>query len=153
MKPIRSLIAQHPFLAELNPAYLDILSDYAMERTFQDGERIFKEGDIANSFYLINSGHVRVTSSQSNGTPVEIQLIGTGDVLGWSWLFEPRLWQFDAASVGETKTYFFYATPLLAQLEENTAMGYEMMTRMAAVTIRRLQETREKLVRLTAPDA
>ncbi len=150
MKPICSLIAQHPFLAELDPAHLAVLSDYAMERTFADGELIFQQGDTANRFYLINSGSVRITSRDTTGTPVEIESVGQGDVLGWSWLFEPRQWQFDAHAVGETKTYFFYGTPLLVQLEENPAMGYELMKRMAAVTIRRLQNTREKLLSRSA---
>ena len=146
MKPICSLIAQHPFLAELDPAHLAILSDYAMERTFEDGECIFSQGDTANRFYLINSGRVCITSRDTNETTVEIESLGEGDVLGWSWLFEPRQWQFDAHAVGVTKTIFFYGTPLLVQLEENPAMGYELMKRMANVTIRRLQSTREKLL-------
>ncbi|MEO7933587.1 MAG: cyclic nucleotide-binding domain-containing protein [Chthoniobacterales bacterium] len=146
MKPIRSSIAQHPFLAELAPEHLDLLSDFAMQRTFADGELILKQGDLANRFYLINTGHVLISSRGSSGNPAEIETLGAGDVLGWSWLFEPRLWQFDARAVGETETIFFYATLLLAQLEENTALGCELLRRMAAVTIRRLQKTRERLV-------
>ncbi|HEX8372684.1 MAG TPA: cyclic nucleotide-binding domain-containing protein [Chthoniobacterales bacterium] len=146
MKPIRSLIADHPFLRDLNPSHLDLLSKYAMERTFEEGDLIFKQGDMANRFYLIQSGHVRLSSNTEAGVTSEIETIGTGDVLGWSWLFEPRLWHFDAHALEKTETVFLYATPLLAEFEADPAFGYEMMSRMAAVAIRRLQMTREKLL-------
>ena len=45
------------------------------------------------------------------------------------------------------------ATPLLVQLEIHLALGNDSIARMAAVTIQRLPETREKLVRLTAAHA
>lgn len=146
MNPVRSLIAKHPFLADLDSDSLDALSKFAMERIFENGTLIFEQGDTASRFYLINSGNVLVSSEARSGEKVEIEMLGAGDVLGWSWLFEPFQWQFDAQAVGETETIFFYATPLLAYLEENPALGYELMRRVAAITIRRLQKTREKLV-------
>ncbi len=146
MKTIRETVAAHPFLAGLEPGQIDSLAQFAMLRDFEDREVIFEQGDLANRFYLINAGHVLVSSESSTGETVEIEMLGDGDVLGWSWMFEPCKWQFDAAAVGDTETIFFYATPLLAQLDADPALGYELMRRMARITVRRLQKTRERLV-------
>jgi CRP-like cAMP-binding protein len=146
MKPIRGLIAQHPFLTGMAEEHLNILSHYAQELVFEDHDYIFHQGDTANRFYLINSGRVQVSSGSLPDGLIEIETLGTGDVLGWSWLIEPHTWQFNAQAAGPVRAIFFYGTPLLAQCEEHPALGFELMRRMAAITVRRLQKIREKLL-------
>ena len=54
---------------------------------------IFKEGDVANRFYLIRSGKVVLESADKDEAPMLVQTIGADEVLGWSWLFPPYRWQ------------------------------------------------------------
>jgi hypothetical protein len=67
-------------------------------------------------------------------------------VLGWSWLFPPYLWHFDARAVTPPKAIFFYGTRLRELCEENHDLGYELMKRVSEIVIRRLQATRRELV-------
>src|SRR5687767_3452119 len=100
-----------------------------MQKEFEKGELIFREGDPANRFYLILEGKVTLESRRANQEPVLIQEIGAGDVLGWSWLFAPHIWQFDAraSATQPTKAIFFYGTRLREQCEVDPALGYELM--------------------------
>jgi CRP-like cAMP-binding protein len=77
-----------------------------------------------------------------------IQTIGPGDVLGWSWLFPPYYWNFDARALEPTTAIFFYGTRLRDECEQDKALGYELMKRMTAVAIQRLQATRRQLLAL-----
>ena len=142
-------ISEHPFLKDLSAAHLKVLAESAMLKEFKEGELIFREGDIANRFYLIRTGKVALEFSEKDGEAVLIQNVGAGDVLGWSWLFPPFYWHFDARAVEPTNAIFFYGTRLREQCEEDKELGYELMKRMAKVMIDRLQATRKEL--LAAP--
>jgi CRP/FNR family cyclic AMP-dependent transcriptional regulator len=67
-------------------------------------------------------------------------------VLGWSWLFPPYCWQFDARTLEPTEAIFFYGTPLREQCEQDHNFGFEMMKRMTQVIIQRLQGARRLLL-------
>ena len=73
------------------------------------------------------------------------ETIGDDDVLGWSWLFPPYYWHFDARATKPTRAIFFYGTWLRESCERDHDFGYEMLKRMSAVIINRLQATRKKL--------
>jgi len=140
------LVASHPFLKDLDPHQQRLLADCAMEKSFEADELIFREGDPANRFYLILEGKVTLESYVQDRGRVEIQTIGSGDVLGWSWLLPPYYWQFDARAVERTKAIFFYATPLRDEAEADHELGYELYKRISAVMLKRLQATRRHLL-------
>ena len=139
-------IAEHPFLKGFTSRNLQILADSAMHVEFETGQIIFQEGDLANRFYLIESGKVALETPKKDEEPKLIQTIGAGDVLGWSWLFPPYYWHFDARAVEPTKAIFFYGTRLREQCEQDHDLGYELMKRMSEVVIKRLQATRKMLL-------
>jgi CRP/FNR family transcriptional regulator, cyclic AMP receptor protein len=114
------------------------------------GEVIFREGDNANRFYLIHDGEVVLESTEhpERGATF-IETIGGGDVLGWSWMFPPYYWHFDARATKPTRATFFYGTRLREAGETDPQLGYALATRMAEVVIRRLQSTRLKLLQAT----
>src|SRR6266487_6262817 len=138
-------ITGQPFLKGLTEQHLTILANYAMETKFAAGQLIFREGDVANRFYLILEGKVTLEAEARDAAPVPIMTIGAGDVLGWSWLFPPYCWHFDARAVEPTKAIFFYGTWLREQCEMDHSLGYELVKRMAEVVIQRLQATRRQL--------
>ena len=150
-RPIETLIKAHPFLEGLSPHQYRILGDCAMQAHFDAGEVIFSEGDPANRFYLIQEGKVVLESPAANRSVVSFQLLGRGDALGWSWLFPPYFWHFGAQTVKRTDTIFIYATPLRNECESDHELGYELMKRMAAVMLTRLQAARRQWLGLSCP--
>ena len=145
-KAVESVIAGHPFLRGLKPEHLRLLTDSAMRMRYEAGELIFSEGDPANRFYLIEQGRVSLESPRRDKAPVAVQVIGPGDVLGWSWLFPPYYWHFDARALEPTTAIFFYGTRLREQCEQDHDFGFEMMKRMTQVVIHRLQAARKQLL-------
>ena len=145
---LAGLVAEHPFLRGMTPEHLAILTECAMFADFKKGEVIFREGDPANRFYLIRSGRVELEAEVLERDRMLIQTIGPGDVLGWSWLFPPYYWRFDARAAAPVKALFFYGTWLREYSEQDHNLGYELMKRMAEVVIKRLQSARKYLVEL-----
>jgi len=145
MKTLYDIIAEQPFFRSLNPEHMRQLADNAMQTWFEADELIFREGDVANRFYLIVEGKVTLESSAPNGQPVLLQTLGPGDLLGWSWLFSPYVWRVHARAVEPTEAIFFYGTRLLSACEADHDLGYEMFKRISEVMMHRLQSTRGKL--------
>ena len=139
-------VTLHPFLAGMNRAQLALLTDCAMVVHFNPGEVIFREGELANRFYLIESGHVILESSGRSGDPVIIDKVSAGDLLGWSWMFPPYVWHFTARAAERTEAIFFYGTILREYCERDHSLGYELFKRMSAVMIKRLQAARQKML-------
>ncbi len=141
-------VAEHPFLEGMKSEHLAILTECAMPAEFKQDELIFREGDPANRFYLIRSGRVKLEAEVKERDPMLIQTIGPGDVLGWSWLFPPYYWRFDARAATPVKAIFFYGTWLREYGEQDHHLGYQLMKRTAEVVIKRLQAARKYLVEL-----
>ena len=138
-------VAAHPFLIGISAHHLRLLADCAMRSHFEAGQVIFRENEIANRFYLIERGKVALESS-TLGDAVQIDEIGDGDLLGWSWLFPPYAWHFTARALERTTAIFFYGTALRDYCEKDHSLGFEFFKRMSVVMLRRLQGARQKLL-------
>jgi len=139
-------IGAHRFMQEVPKQYIPVLAAHAMDVSFGPDELIFRTGDPANRFYLIESGEVSL-ESDAEGERVEIQSLGADEVLGWSWLFPPYQWQFDARAIVPTKAIFLYGSRLREVCEEQPELGYALMKATAGVLVERLQSTRRELLR------
>jgi CRP/FNR family transcriptional regulator, cyclic AMP receptor protein len=145
-----TVLAAQPFLKGLPKRHLELLAEAALPVEFEAGKQIFKEGSLANRFYLLASGEVALESPSDERDderkPTLIETLGPGDVLGWSWLFPPYYWHFDARAVTPVKAMFFYGARLREQCAHDHEFGYELMKRTAEVVVGRLQATRERLL-------
>ena len=142
---LEARVAAHPFLIGMNAREINLLIDCALHMRFEAGRTIFRTGETANRFYLIESGSVALEAVSLGESPVLIDTVKAGELLGWSWLFPPYRWHFDARAIEPTTAIFFYGTVLREYCERDPALGYELFKRMSEVMIRRLQAARASL--------
>lgn len=150
IEPMTARVARHPFLAGMNRTQLAFLTDCALTSCFKAGEIIFREGQPADRFYLIEKGKVVLESGTDYGEPVVIETIGAGDLLGWSWTMPPYVWHFTARAVAPTQAIHFASTILRQYCERDHSLGFELHKRMSAVMMRRLQAARKKMLAIHA---
>jgi CRP/FNR family transcriptional regulator, cyclic AMP receptor protein len=145
-------VAAHPFLLGLNEHHVRLLADCAVRVSFDPDQVVFREGETANRFYLIERGEIVLESTNAGGKTITIDTIGDGDLLGWSWLFSPYLWRFTARATKKTIALFFYGTVLREYCEKDHTLGYELLKRMSEVMTRRLQRARGRLIETHVPE-
>ncbi len=75
-----------------------------------------------------------------------ISTLGEGAVVGWSWLFPPHRWSFDARALEQVRAVAFDGGCLRGKCDADHELGYELMRRFAAVMLERLQATRLQLL-------
>src|SRR5438105_4218144 len=126
---IEAQVAAHPFLLGMKPHQIALLADCALATRFEPGQLIFRAGETANRFYLIETGKVAIEASLADRPPVTIDIVESGDLLGWSWIFPPFIWHFDARALAPTSAIFFYGTVLAEYCEKDPALGFELFKR------------------------
>lgn len=149
-EPLATRVALHPFLAGMNRAQLALLTDCAMAAHFETGQTILREGEFANRCYLIETGKAVVESGGNFTEPLVIEAVGAGDLLGWSWMFPPYVWQFTARAVEPTSAIFFYGAMLREYCEKDHSFGFELLKRISAVMVRRLQAAHKQMISVYA---
>ncbi len=147
---IRQQLVGHPFVRGLDPE--DVEAFVKLGRLVEFGARdlIFRAGQPADTFYLIRSGVVALQVDAGGTVPRTVQTITEGSALGWSWLFEPYEWQFDAQAQTPVRGIAFDAEALRQRFLTNPACGYRVMARVAEVMAKRLHATRRQLLNLLA---
>jgi CRP/FNR family cyclic AMP-dependent transcriptional regulator len=146
MQAIDQIVSESPAFAGLTQAQLELIAGCARNAGFDRGERLFRNGDPADTFYLVRKGRVSLSTHVPARGAVVIETLDPGEIVGWSWLFPPYVWHFDAAAVDDLRVVAFDGACLRGKCEADHDLGYELMGRFASVMIDRLQHTRLRLL-------
>ena len=145
-KPLKDLLAEHPFFRDLDEKYLELIVGCGRNVKYNAGEYVFREGDVSDTFYLIRHGRVALEVHVPGRGPVVIETLGEGDVLSWSWLVPPYRKQFDARALTLVRALAFDGECILKKCEEDPRLGYELLKRFLRLVGRRLQATRVQIL-------
>ena len=146
MNYLEPVIERHPFFHNMKREHIAVVATNAFEMEFKSGEFLIHEEEPANRFFLIERGKIAIEAHQHGPISVELEELGAGDVLGWSWLFPPFTWHLRARAIEPTKVIVLNAAHLLRVAENDHSFGYEIMKRVAQIIIHRLQAARRQLV-------
>jgi len=143
---IEKLIGGHELFADLDTKYIQTLAEFAVERDIPAGESLFTQGQRATAFYLMLSGNIIVETPAIMGPALELQSLGEGRILGWSWLIPPYRWHFQARAEEDSKVVEFDGKELLKICERDPAFGYQLLKRFASLMGERLESARRRMM-------
>jgi CRP-like cAMP-binding protein len=138
-------IRSHPFLKDLDEESVNALCACAESQSYAAGEYLWRQGEHAEALYLIDSGEVSLEIQVPNFGPLAIDLVGGGEVAGWSWQLPPYRLKFDARATGPVHVYALNAEALRTKSEADPRFGYELLRRVVPIISRRLDAARIKL--------
>jgi CRP-like cAMP-binding protein len=96
---LRPSLENHPFACNLDREQIASLEACAEECSIARGQYIWHQGEPDEDIYLIFSGQVALEISVPQQGSLQIEMVGEGDVLGWSCLLPPRPSYFDARAI------------------------------------------------------
>ena len=137
---------EHPLIRKLSPKHVECIAAGAAEKNYSAGNYLFRVDEAADNLYLICSGKVALEMSVPGRNALGIQTIGAGGLVGWSWLFPPHKWHFDARVVEPVRAVCIDARYLREKCEENHELGYELLKEFSLVMFERLIATRFQLI-------
>jgi len=149
---LEKIVREQPFFQGIEDRYVQLITGCAKNVHFAEGEFLFRVGEAADNFYLIRKGEVAVQFAIPNKGPRTVRTVGDGEVVGWSWLFAPYRWHFDAKARQSTIALAFDGKCLRMKCEEDHDLGYAIYTRFTQLVIDSLQGTLLQLLDVYAPE-
>jgi len=146
METLERIISEQPFFTGLDPAFTSLMVSCASNVIFRRGEYVFREGDPANSFFLIRQGKVTVEIFAPQHEPIVVATLEEGEILGWSWLLPPYQWKHQARALDDVRAIALDGKCLREKCERNHDLGYEILKRFARIIEQRLEATRLQLI-------
>jgi len=146
METLERILKEHPFLADLSPEYVKLIVGCASNVVFNRDEFLFREGEDADTFYIIREGKVVIETYAPQKGAITIQSREAGEVTGWSWLVPPYKWYFDARAAEKTRAIALDGKCLRDKCEEDHDLGYELMKLFALIISDQLNATRLQLM-------
>jgi CRP/FNR family cyclic AMP-dependent transcriptional regulator len=129
MESLERLLREHPFLRTMPDRHLEFMTGCAANLRFTAGQLLFKEGDPADAAYLVRDGRVALEIHAPGAGSTQIATIERGQVFGWSWLFPPYRWNFDARAIETVRAITFNGECLRGKCEADHDLGYELLKR------------------------
>jgi CRP/FNR family cyclic AMP-dependent transcriptional regulator len=151
LEKIDDLLRRHPFFEGLRPEYLALIAGCAQNVHFAAGAYLLRESQPADRFFAIRHGRVAIETHVPSRGAVTLQTLGEGEILGWSWLFPPYLWQFDARAQDDVRATAFDGACLRTKCDADPSLGYDLMKRLARLVSSRLEATRRQLLDVYGP--
>ncbi len=146
LEPLEKLIAEHPFWKGSKPDLMRFLKPAAVLQRFGVGQTVFQQGQDADHFFLVLHGHVALERFVPGKGMVTIQTVGSGEALGWSWLFAPYIWHLTARSTDATEAIAFGARALRDKAAQDHEFGYDLAMRVGRIMWRRLGAMTDQLL-------
>jgi CRP/FNR family cyclic AMP-dependent transcriptional regulator len=148
VQTVEDLLAEVPVFAGLPAAHLELVAGCAGIVHARFGEELFREGEPADTFYVVRRGAIALEAHAPGGPPLVVETLHEGEVVGWSWLVPPYRWHFDGRAVEDLRAIGFDAACLRSKADADPALGYELLQRFAQITVARLQAARLRLLDL-----
>jgi|SRR5581483_11302974 len=146
MQTIDEILREVPFFWGLESDHLELIAGCGANVAFKADDLLFRDGDPAETFYIVRHGSVALETFVPARGPFTIETLEEGEIIGWSWLFPPYRWHFDARALSLVRATAFDGACLRRKCGSDPRLGYELMTRFAQVVIERLQWTRMRLL-------
>lgn len=127
------------------------LLEIGHEVSYPAGERLFKEGQRADHFWILNSGTVTLDVRVPGRRAATVETLRSGDLVGWSWLTPPYTWHMGAQTRSPVRALEFDARLVRALCEENAELGWALACRVVEIIGYRLHQTRARLLDLYGP--
>ncbi len=135
---------------DLTDAQLTVIEKAATEKSFQQGQQLFKEGETANHLWVVRQGRVdlrfdlpgRETSGEST-----LSSVHENRIMGWSSLIPPHQYKLSAYCASpEVRVLLIEREQLMAYLKENPGIGYRVLSAMLRIVGARFQKLQETAV-------
>jgi CRP/FNR family cyclic AMP-dependent transcriptional regulator len=146
MSEVLDLIVDHPFFAGMTRDQIQVVAETGELVSYHEGQTIFSEGTSAVGPLLILNGDVALELETPGHGPQVILTLHAGDLLGWSWLYPPYRWTYDAHVHSDSEAVRFDGPRLKDASEADPALGYELMKRFTELLVNRMQSIRIQLL-------
>ena len=147
MTDLGQRLRRHPFVATMSDDHIITLEGCGLSYlSFEVGDQLVQEGKVADACFLIDRGDVGLEMYVDRAETRTLQVVHSGDLVGWSWLLPPHLAAYDATAITPVTAMAVDAPLLRETMESDRAFGYAMLVRVCQVAVSRLEAARREIL-------
>jgi CRP-like cAMP-binding protein len=125
---LSATLARIPLFEELAPEERRLLASQFRPRSFRKGETIFLRGDPGESFYVVETGRVKISLASSDGKEMILALLGQGDFFGDLALLDGASRSADAVAVDPSRVQLLHRSDFRAFLEAHPSVPFVLLS-------------------------
>ena len=134
-----------PLFTNLNEDEMEMIAELCKEKTYKPGEVIFREGDIGDSLYIVDSGQVEILRAGPAGDQKPIASIHPGDFFGEMSLID-KDYRSATVAARDSSTVLNLSNDDLHAFAKVYKNGFTLIViNIARVLSKRLRETSNRL--------
>ena len=120
-------ISSIPLFKDLPEDQQRDLAGIVKDMSFSRGRDIFSEGDEGTGFYVVISGRVKIYKISPEGREQILHIFGPGELFGEVPVFAGKRFPASAATLEESRIFYFSRDSLIRLIEENPAIAMNML--------------------------
>lgn len=135
----------------VNSLELEKVANIAERKEYEAGSVIFDEGDPAEEFLILKEGKVALQMQLPRGEGqntqrITVDIVTSGEVVGWSTVVEPYKYAFRAVCLQNVKAVSIGGDKLRQLLWVDSRIGYAVLSELIKVVASRLHGTARVLI-------
>jgi len=138
-------ITQQDLFGVLTPDYVHAISDVAEKVTVEAGETVYRKGDPAEFFYIVQRGEITLRLPGKEEVSVQIAQLSRGAVFGSCFAFSRASYAVTAQATENTELLKIENKVLKQMMERDPRMGYILQSHLCEVYFGRYLDTMQKL--------
>lgn len=147
----REALKKIPIFEGLKPHQLTRVLAKLYHRNYNEGEIIFKEGDIGRALFVIESGRVALYKKDKKGRLHELAILGEGEFFGEMALLEEMPRSAAAVAKDNASIFFLYKSSLDDFVGEHPAIGASILNALAKLISQRLRSLSAQMTNGSSP--
>jgi CRP-like cAMP-binding protein len=145
---LEDLRATSDLLARLDDEHFELFESRSSELELEYDERLFRENEEADRFFIIANGIMALEMSRPAVPPATVQTLGAGALLGLSWRLDPHRWMWTARAMTPARLAVFDAAEMRDACAKDPELDRLMWEIIATHASERLHQARVQLLDL-----
>ena len=129
-------LKQKDIFRAMNKSFVKKIMNVSTTESYKQGVLLFQQGDLANQFYILLKGRIKLMLGETGQTVYIVS--HAGEAFGWSSLIDRETYTASAECMTAAKLLRFDQKKVLKILEEDPANGLVFFKRLAAILGNRL---------------
>lgn len=143
----RENLKQILILGYLTDEMLDKLIPIAELLLFDANEYIFRQGDKAERFYMLQKGKVLLEHDITDEITVSVSAVNPGYSFGWSAMLDEVFYTSDAICAEACEVFSFREKKIKALFEKDHSLGFIMSQRLLVIMKKRYDIRTEQFIK------
>ncbi len=135
----------------LNGTELGQVASSVLEKQYDAGTVLFREGDSADEVLVLKEGKVAVQITLPEalgqmGRKITVDVVSRNEIVGWSALVEPYIYTLTGVCLQAVKVLSISGNELRRLVRDDHSIGYKLLKQLIKVVASRLDDTRQVLI-------